>query len=234
MIVPGRYNGPAGSGNGGYTCGLVAQLLGDGPAEVTLRVPPPLDTEMSVERGAATVKVYADTTLVAEALPVARPAGSPDSVVPPVSLAEATEAARSYAGHAFHPFPTCYVCGPGRPDDDGLRIFPGRLPDGRTAAPFTVPADASPATLWAALDCPGGWAVITPGRPYVLGRMSATVLAPPRPGDVCVVVGRCDGAQGRKARVSTSLYKTDGALLATAIATWIAVDLEGVTADTAG
>ena len=49
MIVPGRYNGPEESGNGGYTCGLVAALLG-GVAEVTLRLPPPLDREFAVVR----------------------------------------------------------------------------------------------------------------------------------------------------------------------------------------
>ena len=44
-----RFNGPPGSGNGGYTCGLVAGLLG-GPAEVTLRLPPPLGTPLAWRR----------------------------------------------------------------------------------------------------------------------------------------------------------------------------------------
>jgi hypothetical protein len=222
MIIPARFNGPDGSANGGYTCGLVAGLV-DGPAEVTLRVPPPLDTPLTVAREAATIEVYAGTTLVAQARPVEPPTGP----VPTVTPAEAAEAARAYAGFADHPFPACYVCGPRRPADDGLRIFPGPLPDGRTAATFTAPADASAVTAWAALDCPGGWAVVRPGRPYVLGRMAADVLAVPAPGEVCVVVGRCDEVQGRKALVTTSLYDSDGALLATARATWIAVNLAG-------
>jgi hypothetical protein len=229
MIIPARFNGPDGSGNGGYTCGLVGGLI-DGPAEVTLRVPPPLDTPLSVVREAATIEVYAGTTLVAQA----RPVDPPSERVPAVTPIEAAEAARAYPGFSDHPFPTCYVCGPRRPDDDGLRIFPGPLPDGRTAATFTAPADASAVTAWAALDCPGGWAVVRPGRPYVLGRMAAEVLAAPAPGDACVVVGRCDEAQGRKALVATSLYNSDGALLATARATWIAVDIEGVTGVTPG
>jgi len=231
MIIPARFNGPAGSANGGYACGLVARLL-DGPAEVTLRVPPPLGTTLSVVRDDDRIGVYAGATLVAEARPV-EPLGPADAV-PPVPGPEAAEAARSYPGFSVHPFPTCYVCGPRRAAGDGLRIFPGPLPDGRTAAPFTVPADYSPATAWAALDCPGGWSVLSPGRPYVLGRMAATVLAAPRPGDACVAVGRCDRAEGRKAHVSTSLYDPDGALLATARATWIALDIESVTGVTAG
>lgn len=240
MIIPARFNGPDGSGNGGYTCGLVAQVLGGGPAQVTLRVPPPLDTPLAVERSGATtagtnptgttgtaaaVTVYgADGTVVAEAAAVP----ALDTAVPPVDLAVAAEASRSYAGFGEHPFPACFVCGPQRVRGDGLRIFPGRLPDGRTAAPFVVPADVSPPIVWAALDCPGGWAVISPGRPYVLGRMAAHVRTLPRPGDECVVVGRCDDARGRKADVATSLYGPAGDLIATARATWISIGVTGV------
>jgi hypothetical protein len=218
MIIAGRYNGPPGSGNGGYTCGLVAQQL-DGPAEVTLRTPPPLETELSVVREAATIKVYADSTLVAEA----QPAVEAPEPVSPATPAEAVAAAAAYPGFVDHPFPTCFVCGPNRPDSDGLAVYPGRLADGRTAAPFTAPADVSAPIVWAALDCPGGWAVISPGRPYVLGRMAAAIRALPEPGDECVVVGVCEAAQGRKALVGTSLYGPAGRLLATARATWIEV-----------
>ncbi|MGC1212367.1 MAG: hypothetical protein WA890_13995, partial [Micromonospora sp.] len=80
-----------------------------------------------------------------------------------------------------------------------------------------------PATVWAALDCPGGWAVIAPGRPYVLGRIAVVVRALPEPGDECVVTGTMVGAEGRKALVHSSLYGPDGALLAYARATWIAL-----------
>ena len=104
--------------------------------------------------------------------------------------------------------PSCYVCGPQRAD--GLRIFPGRLPDGRTAAPFRAPAQVSAATVWAALDCPGGWAVLAPGRPYLLGRIAAVVAALPGPGDECVVTGALLRVDGRKALVHTSLYGPDG------------------------
>ena len=37
---------PAGSGQGGYSCGLLAREI-DGAAEVSLRVPPPLDRELA-------------------------------------------------------------------------------------------------------------------------------------------------------------------------------------------
>ena len=76
--------------------------------------------------------------------------------------------------------------------------------------------------VWAALDCPGGWAVIGAGRPYVLGRIAVHVDQMPEPDDRCVVRGALASAEGRKALVHTTLYGTDGAVLARARATWIA------------
>ena len=49
LVIDPRFNGPVGSANGGYTCGLVADFL-DGTAEVTLRRPPPLGRPLGVER----------------------------------------------------------------------------------------------------------------------------------------------------------------------------------------
>jgi hypothetical protein len=65
--------------------------------------------------------------------------------------------------------------------------------------------------------------VIGPGRPYVLGRIAAVVTDLPRPGQECVVTGRCLETSGRKAVVHSSLYGPSGALLAHARATWIAL-----------
>jgi hypothetical protein len=139
-----------------------------------------------------------------------------------VSYEDAVAASRSYSGFQSHPFPTCYVCGPAR--TDGLRVFPGRLDDGRTAAPFVVPEDMSVVLVWAALDCPGGWTVAQEERLYVLGQMAAQVHAVPEPGQECVVVGDLVGEVGRKAQVRTSLYSPAGELVATARATWICIE----------
>ncbi|MEV6814442.1 hypothetical protein [Micromonospora sp. NPDC051296] len=215
MIIEARFNGPAGSGNGGWSAGVFAGAYGgDGPVEVTLRRPPPLDTPLALVDGEV-------RDPAGEVVAQLRPAQPLDEVVPPVDLATARAASAAYPGLVDHPFPGCYVCGPQR--TDGLRIFPGRLPDGRTAAPVRAPEQVSAATVWAALDCPGGWAVIAAGRPYLLGRIAALVEALPRPGDECVVTGAVVGIEGRKAQVRTSLYGPDGALLGRARATWIAV-----------
>ena len=78
LTIPSRFNGPAGVGNGGYVCGRIAAYV-DGPATVTLRRPPPLDTPMEVERdGDGSVRVRHGRTLIGEAAP--SPAG-PISIV---------------------------------------------------------------------------------------------------------------------------------------------------------
>ncbi|MBQ1025548.1 hypothetical protein [Micromonospora sp. C95] len=215
MIIEGRFNGPPGSGNGGWSAGVFATAYGgNGPVEVTLRRPPPLDTPLTLVD--AQVRDPAG-----EVIAQLRTAGDLGEAVPPVDLATARAASAAYPGLVEHPFPGCYVCGPQRAD--GLRIFPGRLPDGRTAAPVRAPRQVVLATVWAALDCPGGWAVIGAGRPYVLGRIAARIAALPRPGDECVVTGAVTGTDGRKAFVHTSLYAPDGRPLGHARATWIAV-----------
>jgi hypothetical protein len=221
MQIPTRFNGPPSTGNGGWSAGAFAVEAGAEPGgpvlEVTLRVPPPLATELRLEDGS----VLDGDTLIATVAEV----GGPLPAVDPVTLPEAVEAARSYPGHTAHPFPTCYVCGPDR--TDGLRIFSGPLPDGRTAAPWTVPAEAGLPVVWAALDCPGGWTALRNNRPYVLGRIAVDVSALPDPGTTCVVLGEAIAFSGRKAMVRSSVYAPDGDRLATARATWIATDLVG-------
>lgn len=219
MIIGGRFNGPDGSGNGGYSAGVFATAVaGDGPVEVTLRRPPPLDVPLTVtpRPDGADIGVP-EGDLVAEVRRVA----AFDATVPAVSWAEAMQASLDYPGFTNHPFPACYVCGPDRAD--GLRIFPGRLSEGLTAAPFLVPTEVDDPMCWAALDCPGGWAIIGPGRPYVLGRIAAVVSAWPRPGAECVVTGRVVEVAGRRALVHSTLYDPAGQALAYARATWIAI-----------
>lgn len=218
MLIAARYNGPPGSGNGGYSAGLLAGEVRGGAVEVTLRRPPPLESELDIARDGDAVRALDNGVLVAEARPAS--AQRPDAVAP-VALDVAAEIAKTYAGYAEHPFPTCYVCGTER--EDGLGLRPGVLGDGRTATPWHVGDDLGDVTMWAALDCPGGWAVIGAGRPYVLGRIAVWIDALPRPGDTCVVMGRHIGGEGRKADTLSTVYGPNGTVLATARATWIAI-----------
>ncbi|HSK17196.1 MAG TPA: hypothetical protein VK915_13655 [Gaiellaceae bacterium] len=217
MIVPRRYNGPPGSANGGYACGLLAGLLG-GEAEVTLRVPPPLDRELAVVHLGERVELRDGETLVAEA----ERATVDRDVPPPVSVEDAAEASRRYAGFSHHAYPTCYTCGPER--DDGLGIYAGPVEgrEGLVASPWTPPADTGPETVWAALDCPGGWAVDDFQREGVLlGRMAARIDRLPEPGEPHVVVGWRVGAEGRKRYAGSALLTADGEAIAWSRSTWI-------------
>jgi hypothetical protein len=217
IVIERRFRGPTESGNGGYTCGLVAGFL-DGPAEVTLRVPPPLDRALRVERDGDGVRVLDDGTLVAEA----RPAPVDIEPLEPPSFEEAGGAALP-EGDLESPFPECFVCGPHREPGDGLRIFAGPLHDRVVAAPW-VPAEpyTGPEFVWAALDCPGAYACGFGDRGVlVLGRLAARVEVLPRAGERCVVVAWPLGDEGRKAYAGTALYGEGGRLLGVARATWI-------------
>ena len=221
MIIERRYNGPPDSGNGGWTAGLVASLI-DSPqgTVVTLRVPPPLGTPLSARPLDGRVAVYTgDGILVAEG--AADPLDK--TAVPAVPFEEALALGSTYPGLVRHPFSTCFVCGPDRAPGDGLRLFPGRLADGRTATAWVVPDRVSAPLVWAALDCPGGWSIDIQTRPYVLGRLAVRVDALPTPGEHCVVMGQLVERDGRKARVRSTLYSSRRRVLAAGRATWLAI-----------
>jgi hypothetical protein len=219
IVIARRFRGPEDSANGGYACARIAELLA-WDAEVTLRSPPPLETSLTVERDDRDrVRVLTDGRLVAEAERCALEVDVPAAV----SYEEARRASAAYLDDKPHPFPTCFVCGPDRAPGDGMRLRPGALGDGSIAAPWR-PSETQlgPEFVWAALDCPGAFAV-NPERARglsVLGRFAARVLAAPAAGDPCTVVGRSLGAEGRKLLAATAVYR-EGELLGYARATWI-------------
>jgi hypothetical protein len=205
----------------------------DGPVEVTLRRPPPLDTTLSVtvdDRDGLRARLAGpDDGTVADAIATEPAAlGEP---VDPVDADVARAAERDYTGLRFHPFPECFTCGPQRADGDGLRLFPGPIGPGRTAATW-IPHESmagpdgrlDPTYVWAALDCPGGWAGEIESRPMVLGRMTALIGTPPRAGEEHVVVGRLVDVDGRKTRTASTVYGSDGRVVGQAVHIWIAID----------
>jgi hypothetical protein len=229
VVIARRFHGPPDSGNGGYVCGLVAAAVadaGDG-AEVTLRSPPPLETPLELATTAGGAVLRAGDAVIAEA----RAAPLAIDVVAPVSLDDATAAAGNFPGFAWHPFPSCFVCGPARAEGDGLRIFPGPVADrGIAAAPWTPHAslgDAGavrPEHVWAALDCPSyfGMQAVSPARvTALLGRLAARIHRLPRVGEPCVAAGWLLGRDGRKIHAATAIFTADGELLGASRATWI-------------
>jgi hypothetical protein len=107
-----------------------------------------------------------------------------------------------------HKHPTCFVCGPARARGDGLRLIAGPLTEGSdnktgiVAASWVTYANlarddgyVAAEFVWAALDCPTGYAGLgarhlgmSGNETILLGRISARIDARPKPNDQCVVV----------------------------------------------
>src|SRR4051794_2058969 len=113
VVIAQRFRGPRGSGNGGYSCGMVAQFI-DGPAQVTLRQPPPLDRPLAVKENDGGIALLDGDQLVADG----KPATGGFDVPEPVGVEEAREAAKHYEWFHDHPYPECFVCGPQRDQGD--------------------------------------------------------------------------------------------------------------------
>jgi hypothetical protein len=220
-----RFRGPAQSGNGGYVCGRIARHV-PGTATVRLAIPPPLETPLEVDVTDGVVRLMSGTTLVGEG----RAAELDIDVPAPVSLAAATESSKHYHGFDTHTFPSCFVCGPQREPGDGLRIFAGQV-SGRevVAAPWVVDASLGSPTanefLWAALDCPSGFALWSPreGTTVVLGQLTGSICGQVRPGDKCVAMGWPLQVEGRKRFAGSAVYCASGELVALGRAIWIEV-----------
>jgi len=173
--------------------------------------------------------VHDGDRLIAEA----RPARPTVEVPEAISIEEAELARQQFTGSSEESFARCFVCGTARAHGDGLRIFAGPtktagvlaapwLPDaslddggGRVAAEF----------LWAALDCPGGFAVMPdPDHPVILGELSARIDGTLAIGEPAIVAAWPLGIDGRKRFAGTALWSATGTPIAVARATWIEID----------
>jgi hypothetical protein len=227
VLIPRRFNGPPASANGGYASGLVARYI-RGPAEVSLRSPPPLDTALAIKRTEdGRVQLCHRELLVAEGGPA-----DPPDVEPPLrpTVAEAREALRRHPWRgARHPFSDCYVCGIGRVDGLGLHF--GDLPRDPTMTAALLIADATiphddrgilPEIAWGALDCPSYvpalWGADVPS---MLAWMHAELLEPIPLGEPIVACGWPLEAEGRKQHTASALLAADGRVLARARHLWV-------------
>lgn len=224
-----QFHGPPHSGNGGYVCGLVGQFI-DGPAESTLRAPPPLDTPLDVVREAGVFRLIHGDQVIAEAR------SSKPTVTPPPSpgVENAERASRRYLGFKDHLFHSCFVCGTTRERGDGLRLFTGPVREGLVACTWTpdkafADADGKVANIfmWSALDCPSYWALPSAGeKRSVLGRLTAEIISRPGADQPLVVAAWPISSDGRKHHSATAIYNASGAVLARAEATWVDIKPE--------
>ena len=225
VTIGSRFCGPPASGNGGYTAGLVAAGMG-GPVEVTLRRPLPIERALRIERGDG-IRLWDGEALLLEA----RVTGFALEAPAAPSFATAIAMSRNFDGFVRHPFPSCFVCGYAREAGDGLGIFAGPGGEaGMVAAPWVPDHTLAgrgdrvrPEFLWAALDCPGYFAIARGGEAAVLGRMVGEVDATVAPGERCVVVAWPVGRSGRKLQAGTAVFDESGTCRGRSLQTWITI-----------
>jgi len=224
VTIGSRFCGPPGAGNGGYCAGVAAAGM-EGAIEVTLRRPLPVDRALRLETGDG-VRLWDDETLLLEGRAAALALDAPAAP----SFAAAQAMSRGFAGFEHHPFPACFVCGSARAQGDGLRIFAGAGEGALVGAPW-VPdheltgggACVRPEFLWAALDCPGYFAIARGGEKALLGRMVGKVDPTIEPGERCVVVGWPIGRSGRKLQAGTAIFDGSGTRRGVSLQTWITI-----------
>jgi hypothetical protein len=188
-----------------------------------------LDVELRLEEECPDVQLFAGDTLIASA----SSAKLNIEVPRPPDLPAAREAESRFTGYRHHVFPGCFVCGPERAAGDGLRIFPGQVyPAGEKQVAAHWRPDHSlcgengfvrPEFVWAALDCPGYFAVQDRSGPAVLGRLGAVLHRDIAADAPVIVTAWHSESEGRKHMAGSALHDASGRLCASAFATWVSI-----------
>jgi len=224
--IPNRFNGPPGSGNGGWSAALLGKHVGP-EVEVTLKRPIPLDRDIQIVADGNAATLLDGDVEIASARRAELDLDIPDGI----TFTQAAQARANFSGYKAHPFPDCFVCGTGRCCGEGMCLFTGPLEKGIVASSWIPDAEfvtedgtISPELVCAALDCPGAWGLIDRyglDGPFVLGRITYRLDEPIYAGDKYVVMGWAQGREGRKLACGTAVYDGEGTVCAAAAATWI-------------
>lgn len=226
LVIARRFRGPPTSGNGGYTCGMLAAAAAR-PVEVRLVKPPPLDRRLEIVDDSATggLKLMDGAEVVATATPKTFELEVPR----PPSYAQALAAVSNYEGFQEHTYSDCFVCGPVRQRGDGMRIFASPIEGMNLVAAAWLPdrslvgADGKvrPEFMWAALDCPGFFASGAAAKGVLLGTYAARIDRCVHLDAPCVVIGWALQHEGRKHLTGTAIFDNFGELCGRALATWV-------------
>jgi hypothetical protein len=225
--IHGRFCGPPESGNGGYVAGTVAALVGDS-AKVRLHAVTPLDCELQLDMTGDQAELKCNGDLLATASAIEFQLDIP----PAPTLAEAQEAQKRYVMHTKHVFPGCFVCGTGRSEGDGLRIFPGPVVEGdwsKLACVWHVTDDLAdengmlkPEFIWSALDCPTFFGVMADSpKVALLGEIELRIVTSSQIDEPFIIWCWPISSEGRKRYGGAALATQSGQLLAYARGTWI-------------
>lgn len=227
VVIEQRFRGPPASGQGGYSCGLVAERIDADSATVTLRSPPPLGRPLQIERDEDVVKLLDGDTLVAEGAADALEIEVPDAV----SLDAARRAsAQPFWAQSIHPFPGCFGCGFERDQTEAVAIWMGSDESSGLMAGIWTPSPefagddgtVSKLIAWAALDCPTATGANLPlDGVSVLGRLSGRVVGPIAPGEPHSVIAWPISDDGRKHVGGSAIHDADGRLCAYSAGLWI-------------
>lgn len=228
-----RFQGPSGSGQGGWTSALFERAVGE-PLTIAIKRPIPLETELAVEAVDGGWEVHHDEAVVLAGVP--RTEGFVDT--DPVPLSDAAIARQHFpaANDVVHPVPDCFSCGP---VETSMGVHAGPLQDGsgRFAIDWTVPdwagtGRAGDALLWTAMDCTSAWYVGYAGsrRPAFTVSYAAEVERSLEIGETLAIVAwRGDyeaGWDGRKRGAAAAAFDADGKRVARARSFWVAAALD--------
>ncbi len=236
--VPGWFQGPTGSGQGGWTAAQLIGIAGQ-PSTIAFRAPIPLDTDLRVvsdrDHHAVVDMTGPEDVVVMEAT-----SWDPDfPETEPVSLDVARIGRSRFARtNDDHPVPHCFSCGL---QPDAMKVHPGELDDGRFATDWRAPAwavnrEAPPeevvasGAIWAALDCTAALYACTHGglRTAFTVQLAVEMLEPIRPDEHYALVGWSGhGApewDGRKRTAASAAFSEDGTCVARSTSFWVSVD----------
>lgn len=230
LTIPKRFQGPTDQGQGGWTAGRLAELIGE-PVRVRFRAPIPLDTPLTVELSDDGWSCHNAENLVLEAHPW-NP-GDTTNGEPITIEAAAAARARFPVDPGEHPLPFCFSCGV---QPDTMAVHPGPLENQpRFATDWTVPTWAAthdtvdPAVAWAALDCTSGiFAGLYPSfQLAVTGALAVHIARPLIPGErLAIAANDVDdpaGWHGRTRRIAAAAFDETGATVARGLSTWVAL-----------
>lgn len=220
-----RFCGPPKSANGGYSCGILSKHI-QGACQVRLHQPPPLNKPISLSESNGEWLLKDRDQLIGSAKSAVL------AMVPPVppTHQQARSAQKHYRGHQQHSFPTCFVCGPDRNHNDGLRLFCGAV-EGRdmVACEWQPHTDLLDDTgnvksefIWSALDCPSYFALET-DKTCLLAQMTAAIDKPVPGAKPHIVYAWQRAIDGRKHYSAAAISTIDGELLARAEHLWIEI-----------
>lgn len=230
IIISNKYCGYKHIGNGGYVCGIVANYI-KGAAKITLVTSPPVDHPMHIEYINKNVLLKDGDTIIAKGEAVDFEIGN---IPKPPTFAEAVEASKKSIAASGSLSPDCFVCGSNRSEDDGYRLFPGFVANNNCVAAPWFPnkslADASgfikPEFIWAALDCPGAYAIFDEHikGTVLLGQLTADVKNNLELENEYIATGWEIGRDGRKYFAGSAIFSKTGELCSVAKSVWFALD----------